>query len=44
MLNVGVMLFVFIVFIVMFNGFIGWIVGLFGYENVMFEGILGYVF
>lgn len=43
-LNVGVMFFVFIVFIVMFNGFIGWFVVLFGYENVIFEGILGYVF
>lgn len=42
-LNVGVMLLAFIALIAMFNGLIGWTAGLFGYENVTFEGILGYV-
>ena len=42
-LNVGAMLLAFIALIAMFNGLIGWTAGLFGYENVTFEGILGYV-
>ena len=42
-LNVGAMLLSFIALIAMFNGLIGWTAGLFGYENVTFEGILGYV-
>ena len=42
-LNVGAMLLAFVALIAMFNGLIGWTAGLFGYENVTFEGILGYV-
>ncbi|CAA0340880.1 putative sodium/proton nucleoside transporter [Alteromonas alvinellae] len=42
-LNVGAMLLAFIALIAMFNGLIGWTAELFGYENVTFEGILGYV-
>jgi len=42
-LNVGAMLLAFIALIAMLNGLIGWSAGLFGYENVTFEGILGYV-
>ena len=42
-LNVGAMLLAFIALIAMFNGLVGWTAGLFGYENVTFEGILGYV-
>ncbi|GEA04865.1 nucleoside permease [Alteromonas sp. KUL17] len=42
-LNVGAMLLAFIALIAMFNGLIGWTASLFGYENVTFEGILGYV-
>ena len=42
-LNVGAMLLAFIALIAMVNGLIGWSAGLFGYENVTFEGILGYV-
>ncbi len=42
-LNVGAMLLAFIALIAMFNGLIGWTAGLFGYENVTFEGILGFV-
>ena len=42
-LNVGAMLLAFIALIAMFNGRIGWSAALFGYENVTFEGILGYV-
>ncbi|MHC6648464.1 NupC/NupG family nucleoside CNT transporter [Alteromonas sp. HB246098] len=42
-LNVGAMLLAFIALIAMFNGLIGWTAALFGYENVTFEGILGYV-
>ncbi|MEC8233362.1 MAG: NupC/NupG family nucleoside CNT transporter [Pseudomonadota bacterium] len=42
-LNVGAMLLAFIALIAMFNGLVGWTAALFGYENVTFEGILGYV-
>ncbi|WP_334022042.1 NupC/NupG family nucleoside CNT transporter [Alteromonas sp. S015] len=42
-LNVGAMLLAFIALIAMFNGLVGWTAGLLGYENVTFEGILGYV-
>ena len=42
-LNVGAMLLAFIALIAMLNGLIGWTAGLLGYENVTFEGILGYV-
>lgn len=42
-LNVGAMLLAFIALIAMLNGIVGWTGGLFGYENVTFEGILGYL-
>ncbi|NDV92303.1 NupC/NupG family nucleoside CNT transporter [Alteromonas sp. 345S023] len=42
-LNVGAMLLAFIALIAMLNGLIGWSAGLFGFENVTFEGILGYI-
>ncbi|MEW9799356.1 NupC/NupG family nucleoside CNT transporter [Alteromonas sp. CYL-A6] len=42
-LNVGAMLLAFIALIAMFNGLVGWTGGLLGYENVTFEGILGYL-
>ncbi len=42
-LNVGAMLLAFIALIAMLNGLIGWSGALFGYEDVTFEGILGYV-
>lgn len=42
-LNVGAMLLAFIALIAMLNGIVGWTGGLLGYENVTFEGILGYL-
>lgn len=42
-LNVGAMLLAFIALIAMLNGLIGWSAALFGYENVTFEGILGFI-
>ncbi len=42
-LNVGAMLLAFVALIAMLNGLIGWAGGLFGYEDVTFQGILGYV-
>jgi CNT family concentrative nucleoside transporter len=42
-LNVGAMLLAFIALIAMLNGLIGWSAGLLGFENVTFEGILGYI-
>ena len=42
-LNVGAMLLAFIALIAMFNGLVGWTGGLLGYENVTFEGIMGYI-
>ena len=42
-LNVGAMLLAFIALIALVNGLVGWTAELFGYENVTFEGILGYV-
>ncbi|GEA13667.1 NupC/NupG family nucleoside CNT transporter [Alteromonas sp. KUL49] len=42
-LNVGAMLLAFIALIAMLNGLIGWTGGLLGYQDVTFEGILGYV-
>ncbi len=42
-LNVGAMLLAFVALIAMLNGLIGWAGGLFGYEDVTFQGILGYL-
>ena len=42
-LNVGAMLLAFVALIAMLNGLIGWAGGLFGYEDVTFQGILGYM-
>ncbi|AMO86148.1 NupC/NupG family nucleoside CNT transporter [Solibacillus sp. FSL W7-1472] len=42
--NVGAMLLSFIALIALLNGILGGITGLFGFENVTLEGILGYVF
>ncbi len=42
-LNVGAMLLAFIALIAMFNGLVGWVAALFGFEGVTFEGILGYL-
>ncbi|QJR81565.1 NupC/NupG family nucleoside CNT transporter [Alteromonas pelagimontana] len=42
-LNVGAMLLAFVALIAMLNGIIGWAGGLAGYENVTFQGILGYL-
>ena len=41
-LNVGAMLLAFVALIALLNGLIGWAGGLFGYENVTFQGILGF--
>lgn len=43
-LNVGAMLLAFIALIAMLNGLIGWAGGLFGYEQLTFQMILGYIF
>ncbi|MCV2884749.1 NupC/NupG family nucleoside CNT transporter [Aestuariibacter sp. AA17] len=43
-LNVGAMLLAFIALIAMLNGLIGWIGGIFGYEQLTFQMILGYIF
>lgn len=43
-LAVGAMLLAFIAFIAMLNGIIGWVGSLFGFENVTFQLILGYLF
>jgi len=42
-LNVGAMLLAFVALIAMLNGLIGWTGTLFGYEDVTFQGILGYL-
>lgn len=42
-LNVGAMLLAFVALIALLNGGIGWIGGLFGYENLTFEVILGFI-
>ena len=42
--NVGAMLLSFIALIALLNGILGGITGLFGFDNVTLEGILGYVF
>lgn len=42
-LNVGAMLLAFIALIYMFNGMLGWVGGLAGFEGLTFEGILGWL-
>lgn len=42
--NVGAMLLSFIALIALLNGILGGITGLFGFDNVTLEGVLGYVF
>lgn len=42
-LNVGAMLLAFLALVAMFNGFIGWVGGLFGASGLSLELILGYV-
>lgn len=43
-LNVGAMLLAFIALIAMMNGILGWTSGLFGFPNITFELIMGYLF
>lgn len=43
-LNVGAMLLAFVALIAMLNGLIGWAGGLFGYPELTFEMILGFLF
>ncbi|WP_416306022.1 NupC/NupG family nucleoside CNT transporter [Neptunicella sp. SCSIO 80796] len=43
-LNVGAMLLAFVALIALLNGLIGWAGGLFGYEELSFQMILGYIF
>lgn len=43
-LNIGAMLLAFIALIALINGILGGIMGLFGYEGVTLEMILGYIF
>lgn len=43
-LAVGAMLLAFIAFIAMFNGILGWIGSWFGYEQLTFQWLLGYLF
>jgi CNT family concentrative nucleoside transporter len=42
-LNVGAMLLAFVALIALINGIIGWTGSLFGFENLTFEQILGYI-
>ena len=42
--NVGAMLLVFVAFIAMINGILGWAGGTFGYPDLSLEGILGTIF
>ncbi|WP_218354731.1 NupC/NupG family nucleoside CNT transporter [Alteromonas lipotrueiana] len=42
-INVGAMLLAFVALIAMLNGIIGWGGGLFGYEELSFQGILGFL-
>lgn len=42
-LNVGAMLLAFIALIAMLNGIVGWTGSLFGFENLTFEAILGFL-
>ncbi|WP_026376766.1 NupC/NupG family nucleoside CNT transporter [Aestuariibacter salexigens] len=42
--NVGAMLLAFIALIALLNGMIGWVGALFGFEDVTFQLLLGYVF
>ncbi|WP_438862902.1 NupC/NupG family nucleoside CNT transporter [Neptunicella sp.] len=43
-LNVGAMLLAFVALIALLNGLIGWAGGLFGYDDLSFQMILGYIF
>lgn len=43
-LNVGAMLLAFVALIALLNGLIGWVGGLFGYDDLSFQMILGYIF
>jgi len=42
--NIGAMLLAFIALIGLANGFLGWVVGLFGFESMTLEQIFGWVF
>ena len=42
--NIGAMLIAFVALIALFNGIVGGIAGLFGYENVTLQSILGVIF
>ncbi|MCJ1961217.1 NupC/NupG family nucleoside CNT transporter [Novosphingobium mangrovi (ex Hu et al. 2023)] len=41
---VGAMVLAFVALIALANGIIGWAAGLFGFEDVTFQGLIGYVF
>ena len=41
---VGAMVLAFVALVAMANGFVGWIAGLFGFDGVTFQSLLGYVF
>ena len=41
---VGAMVLAFVALVAMANGFVGWAAGLFGYSDVTFQSLLGYVF
>lgn len=43
-LNIGAMLLAFIALVALINGLLGWVGGLFGFEGLTLEIILGYVF
>lgn len=43
-LNVGGMVLAFVALIALLNGFLGWLGGLFGYSQLSFELIMGYLF
>ncbi|WP_159977265.1 MULTISPECIES: NupC/NupG family nucleoside CNT transporter [unclassified Novosphingobium] len=41
---VGAMVLAFVALIALANGFVGWFAGLFGFDGVTFQGLLGYIF
>jgi len=41
---VGAMVLAFVALVAMLNGFVGWVGGLFGFDGVTFQSLLGYVF
>jgi CNT family concentrative nucleoside transporter len=41
---VGAMVLAFVALVAMLNGFVGWLGGLFGFDGVTFQSLLGYVF